>query len=148
MKVYCKKKDSIMISTIVSLHTKNPDTWNFETKRRQKHHTPEWIEFLWCSNRRFFRNKRKTEKCIELNKKLIDSLPIEDLEIAACEGRIKELNKMKKDVEKRIEERNQPMITAVLSNGLVVRVPMKDYKETLAKMEKNIKEANKNKIGS
>ena len=88
------------------------------------------------------------EKCIELNKKLIDSLPIGDLEIAACEGRIKELNKMKKDVEKRIEERNQPMITAVLSNGLVVRVPMKGYKETLVKMEKNIKEANKNKIGS
>ena len=37
------------------------------------------------------------------------------------------------------EKKKEPMVTAVLSNGLVVRIPLKGYKETIEKMEENIK---------
>lgn len=36
-------------------------------------------------------------------------------------------------------KKQEPLVTAVLSNGLVVRVPLKDSKNTLAKMEENLK---------
>ena len=37
------------------------------------------------------------------------------------------------------------MITAVLSNGLVVRVPMENSEETIKKMEENIKRVQESK---
>ena len=37
-------------------------------------------------------------------------------------------------------KKKEPMATAVLSNGLVVHIPLKGYRETLEKMEANIKE--------
>lgn len=39
----------------------------------------------------------------------------------------------------------EPMITTVLSNGLVVRVPMENADETIRKMEENIKHSKKQK---
>ena len=38
-----------------------------------------------------------------------------------------------------------PMVTAVLSNGLSVRIPLENYRETLKKMEENIKRHNRDK---
>ena len=40
---------------------------------------------------------------------------------------------------------NNVMVTAVLSNGVVVRVPLKNCKEIVEKMEENIKRENDNK---
>ena len=44
-----------------------------------------------------------------------------------------------KESSKMAEKKKEPMVTAVLSNGLVVRIPLEGYKETLRKMEENIK---------
>ena len=44
-----------------------------------------------------------------------------------------------KESSKMAGKKKEPMVTAVLSNGLVVRVPAKGCKETLRKMEENIK---------
>ena len=44
----------------------------------------------------------------------------------------------------KLMEKEKPiMITAVLSNGLVVRVPMENSSKIIEQMEKNIKEAQK-----
>lgn len=40
---------------------------------------------------------------------------------------------------------NEAKITVTLSNGLSVRIPVKNWRETVEKMEANIKKANQNK---
>ena len=47
---------------------------------------------------------------------------------------------------KRINKVNkEPMITVVLSNGLTVRIPLKNARETVRQMEENIKHNRKKK---